>query len=229
MKKLSDRLQALIADGEIPLSDAWGKLIDDLKATEQQKPVYIDKEGYEAITDILDRRISGAGRYVSLSSHSGEPIEKRYPIYLFQQMPAENNDREMLKRLAVIMSGSDSGGEIAALTVTAQSFVDRCKMLAKERELGTEFPPVLPCPVFLEPGLRFGKGVATRVMLAALQRREKLNAMLEAMTTEERADHDANVEAVKAMLSKPEAECPTCEDDPKTCCPTCQRLFANHQ
>lgn len=34
MKKLSDRLQALIADGEIPLSDAWGKLIDELKDDE---------------------------------------------------------------------------------------------------------------------------------------------------------------------------------------------------
>lgn len=45
-----------------------------------------------------------------------------------------SKDREMLKRLAVIMSGSDSGGEIAALTVTAQSLVARCKTLAKERD-----------------------------------------------------------------------------------------------
>lgn len=45
----------------------------------------------------------------------------------------ETADREMLKRLAVILSGSDLPGEIKALTVTAQSFVDRCKTLAKER------------------------------------------------------------------------------------------------
>ncbi|HAE7713831.1 TPA_asm: hypothetical protein GND06_003638 [Salmonella enterica subsp. enterica] len=42
-------------------------------------------------------------------------------------------DREMLKRLDMIMSGSDSGGEISALTVTAQSLVDRCKTLALEK------------------------------------------------------------------------------------------------
>lgn len=49
----------------------------------------------------------------------------------FQPAP-ETADREMLKRLAVILSGSDAPGEIKALTVTAQSFVDRCKLLSKE-------------------------------------------------------------------------------------------------
>lgn len=46
----------------------------------------------------------------------------------------DSPDREMLKRLAVILSGSDAPGEIRSLTVTAQSFVDRCKTLAKERD-----------------------------------------------------------------------------------------------
>ncbi|EIL4283650.1 hypothetical protein LLK53_002639 [Salmonella enterica subsp. enterica serovar Thompson] len=50
------------------------------------------------------------------------------------QPTPESEDRKMLKRLAVIMSGSDSGGEISALTVTAQSLVDRCKTLAREKE-----------------------------------------------------------------------------------------------
>ncbi|ECZ5819090.1 hypothetical protein F8V45_22910 [Salmonella enterica] len=43
-------------------------------------------------------------------------------------------DREMLKRLAVIMCGNDSPGEIRSLTVTAQSLVDRCKALARDKE-----------------------------------------------------------------------------------------------
>lgn len=47
---------------------------------------------------------------------------------------AATADREMLKRLAVILSGSDAPGEIKALTVTAQSFVDRCKLLSRERD-----------------------------------------------------------------------------------------------
>ena len=46
----------------------------------------------------------------------------------------EPADREMLKRLAVILSGSDAPGEIRSLTVTARSFVERCKTLAKERD-----------------------------------------------------------------------------------------------
>lgn len=49
------------------------------------------------------------------------------------QPTPESEDRKMLKRLAVIMPGSDSGGEISALTVTAQSLVDRCKTLALEK------------------------------------------------------------------------------------------------
>lgn len=55
------------------------------------------------------------------------------PLYTYTPT-TESEDRKMLKRLAVIMSGSDSGGEISALTVTAQSLVERCKTLAREKE-----------------------------------------------------------------------------------------------
>ncbi|ECC4541289.1 hypothetical protein C2920_21695 [Salmonella enterica] len=50
------------------------------------------------------------------------------------QPTPESEDRKMLKRLAVIMSGNDAPGEIRSLTVTAQSLVDRCKALAWEKE-----------------------------------------------------------------------------------------------
>lgn len=50
------------------------------------------------------------------------------------QPTPESADRKMLKRLAVIMSGNDAPGEIRSLTVTAQSLVDRCKTLAREKE-----------------------------------------------------------------------------------------------
>ncbi|EJO8578632.1 hypothetical protein NT934_003997 [Salmonella enterica] len=46
----------------------------------------------------------------------------------------EGAERETLKRLAVIMCGNDSPGEIRSLTVTAQSLVDRCKTLARDKE-----------------------------------------------------------------------------------------------
>ncbi len=61
-------------------------------------------------------------------------------------------------------------------------------------------PETLPCPVMLEPGLRFGKGVRTQTMLDALQRRAEYYAELEAMTPERRADHDVGMKEFAAVL-----------------------------
>lgn len=66
-----------------------------------------------------------------------------------------------------------------------------------------EYPETLPCPVLLEPGLRFGKGVKTILVLEAIQRRAEHYAELEAMPSEERAEYDAGIEAFKAMLPQP--------------------------
>lgn len=73
------------------------------------------------------------------------------------------------------------------------------------------YPEKLPCPVLLEPGWRFGKGVSTSIVLKALQRRADYCAELEAMTPEERAEHDANIEDFKAMLHPT----PTAPEDPE--------------
>lgn len=64
----------------------------------------------------------------------------------------------------------------------------------------SDYPDVLPCPVMLEPGLRFGKGVPTRTMLGALQRRSEYCAELDAMTPEQRAEHDAGMREFAAMF-----------------------------
>lgn len=61
-------------------------------------------------------------------------------------------------------------------------------------------PEKLPCPVHLEPGLKFGKGVPTSLVLGALRRRADYYAELEAMTPEQRAEHDAGIAEFKAML-----------------------------
>ncbi|EPZ9324838.1 hypothetical protein ACXYO7_004724 [Salmonella enterica subsp. enterica] len=63
-----------------------------------------------------------------------------------------------------------------------------------------EYPETLPCPVFLEPGLKFGKGVRTQCVLDALRRRADYYAELEAMTPEQRAGHDADIAEFKATL-----------------------------
>ncbi|MDM3455715.1 hypothetical protein [Citrobacter sp. Cb028] len=69
-----------------------------------------------------------------------------------------------------------------------------------------EIPETLPCPVFLEPGLKFGKGVRTQCVLDALRRRSDYYTELESMTPEQRAEHDANIAAFKSMLPKPDIE-----------------------
>ncbi|EPG4624264.1 hypothetical protein KSS43_002547 [Citrobacter koseri] len=64
-------------------------------------------------------------------------------------------------------------------------------------------PATLPCTVELKPGLIIGKGCKTETLLTALQRRADYYAEIDAMTPEERAEHDANIEAFKAMLPQP--------------------------
>lgn len=63
-----------------------------------------------------------------------------------------------------------------------------------------EYPETLPCPVILEPGFRFGKGVNTRLMLRMLQRRADYCAEIDAMTPEQRAEHDAGIAEFKEIL-----------------------------
>lgn len=62
-------------------------------------------------------------------------------------------------------------------------------------------PATLPCSVELKPGLIIGKGCKTETLLTALRHRADYNADIDAMTPEERAKHDASIEAFKAMLA----------------------------
>lgn len=62
-------------------------------------------------------------------------------------------------------------------------------------------PATLPCSVELKPGLIIGKGCKTETLLTALRRRADYNADIDAMTPEERAEHDASIKASKAMLA----------------------------
>lgn len=64
-------------------------------------------------------------------------------------------------------------------------------------------PSTLPCPVHLETGLKFGKGVRTQCVLDALRRRADYYAELEAMTPEQRSEHDAGISEFKAILCTP--------------------------
>ncbi|MEQ4951948.1 hypothetical protein ABN150_21840 [Klebsiella oxytoca] len=69
-------------------------------------------------------------------------------------------------------------------------------------------PATLPCSVELKPGLIIGKGCKTETLLTALRRRADYNADIDAMTPEERAEHDASIKTFKAMLAAAPQEVP---------------------
>ncbi|UFO02229.1 DUF551 domain-containing protein [Klebsiella variicola subsp. variicola] len=66
-----------------------------------------------------------------------------------------------------------------------------------------EYPETLPCPVLLEPGLRFGKGIKTSTMLAALARRAVYESDMAALSPEERAEFQVGIDDFKALIAQP--------------------------
>ncbi|HDG7397832.1 TPA: hypothetical protein PCI22_004119 [Klebsiella pneumoniae] len=75
--------------------------------------------------------------------------------------------------------------------------------LYRHAQPAPEYPETLPCPVLLEPGLRFGKGIKTSTMLAALARRAIHESDMAALSQEERAEFQARIEDFKALIAQP--------------------------
>lgn len=69
--------------------------------------------------------------------------------------------------------------------------------------VSAEYPDRLPCSVLLEPGLRFGKGIKTSTMLAALARRAVHESDMAALSPEERVEFQARIEDFKALIAQP--------------------------
>lgn len=90
----------------------------------------------------------------------------------------------------------------------AQGYIDEIRAtLERMKSIDTaqpapEYPETLPCPVLLEPGLRFGKGIKTSTMLAALARRDVYESDLAALSPEERAEFQVGIEDVKALIAQ---------------------------
>ena len=66
--------------------------------------------------------------------------------------------------------------------------------------VSAKYPDRLPCSVLLEPGMRFGKGIKTSTMLAALARRAVHESDMAALSPEERAEFQARIENFKALI-----------------------------
>lgn len=85
-----------------------------------------------------------------------------------------------------------------------QAVFDRVEaVLVGMERTAPEYPEVLPCPVLLGPGLRFGKGIKTSTMLAALARRAVYESDMAALSPEEIAEFQARIEDFKALIAQP--------------------------
>lgn len=74
-------------------------------------------------------------------------------------------------------------------------------------------PETLPCSVELKPGLIIGKGCKTEILLTALKRRADYYAELEALTPEQRAEHDAGIaEFIKSFGNSEQLNSPVTPD-----------------
>ena len=116
------------------------------------------------------------------------PVANSYPLLEFV--------KEYIDSWGLGMAG-DSGLLASAKQAIADSAIQQPVPVV---------PATLPCSVELKPGLIIGKGCKTETLLTALQRRADYYAEIDAMTPEERAEHDANIEAFKAMLPQPDIE-----------------------
>ncbi|HFS1573252.1 TPA: hypothetical protein ACHVVB_000833 [Klebsiella pneumoniae] len=91
-----------------------------------------------------------------------------------------------------------------------EDLIDQCSknvngafQLYRHAQPAPEYPETLPCPVLLEPGLRFGKGIKTSSVLAALARRAVYESDMAALSQEERAEFQARIEDFKALIAQP--------------------------
>ncbi len=140
-----------------------------------------------------------------------ERIELIANFHRAMALPPSHAENEELARMALAAMDSEPVAHISKSDFDAgyphilarRDFNKACTLPVYAAQPAPEYPEVLPCPVLLEPGMRFGKGVKTRLVLEAIQRRAEHHAELEAMAPEERAEYDANIEAFKAMLPLP--------------------------
>ncbi|HDU2912487.1 TPA: DUF551 domain-containing protein [Klebsiella pneumoniae] len=93
------------------------------------------------------------------------------------------------------------------ITLCYPDFREKAKYIwdsAREtQQPAPKYPEVLPCSVLLEPGLRFGKGIKTSTMLAALARRAAYESDMAVLSPEEKAEFQAGIEDFKALIAHP--------------------------
>lgn len=130
--------------------------------------------------------------------------------------PSASEERE-LARMALAAMDSEAKDPISfdewsrkcalQITLCYPDFREKAQYIwdsAREtQQPAPKYPEVLPCSVLLEPGLRFGKGIKTSTMLAALARRAVHEYDMAALSPEERAEFQAGIEEFKSLIAQP--------------------------
>ncbi|MGO1105589.1 hypothetical protein [Klebsiella quasipneumoniae] len=112
-------------------------------------------------------------------------------------------DREPVAEVVSIYGDPEAFGEREIRPLVGIQQMPYGTKLYRHAQPAPEYPETLPCPVLLEPGLRFGKGIKTSTMLAALARRAVHESDMAALSPEERAEFQARIEDFKALIAQP--------------------------
>ena len=112
-------------------------------------------------------------------------------------------DSEPVAEVVSIYGNSEAFGEREIRPLVGIQQMPYGTKLYRHAQPASEYPETLPCPVLLEPGLRFGKGIKTSTMLAALARRDVYESDMAALSPEERVEFQAGIEDVKALIAQP--------------------------
>ena len=132
-RTIGARIAALLVADSVPLSDAWKALIDDAERAELQERRKADSEPVAWVAthhseDAIEDAVYGTRQALdAFLARSGwwPALTEITPLYAAPQPSPDSEAQATLKRLAVILHGSEV--DLNLLTVTAQSLMDRCK------------------------------------------------------------------------------------------------------
>lgn len=127
----------------------------------------------------------------------------------------KHGESKELARMALAAMDSEPVAEVVSIYGDPEAFGEReirpligiqqmpyGTKLYRHAQPAPNYPETLPCPVLLEPGLRFSKGIKTSTMLAALARRAVYESDMAALSPEEIADFQTRIEEFKSLIAQ---------------------------
>lgn len=145
---------------------------------------------------IADQQVGGTSDYIK----DGEwPIDNGViDVYAVPPVQETGVYKDMLNIIGLLEK--NEWAEHCTSTVLGSLLESEITRLVSKEQPTPVVPEKLPCSVELKPGLIIGKGCKTETLLTALRRRADCCAKIDAFKPEERAEHDASIEAFKVML-----------------------------